>query len=786
MSFYVKRAAVLGAGVMGAQIAAHLVNAGVETILFELPAEGKDPNANVNKALKQLTKLQPSPLSVPEVAGQIIPANYQTDLEKLAECDLVIEAIAERMDWKKDLYGKVGPHIGDRAIFASNTSGLSINELAATLPGNLRPRFCGVHFFNPPRYMRLVEIIPGEQSDPNMLDALESFLTTYVGKGVIRAKDTPNFIANRIGVFSMLATMHHAQAMGIPFDVVDALTGPAIGRPKSATFRTADVVGLDTLAHVVNGSAAALQDDPWIDYLKIPDWLQALIDKGALGQKTRAGVYRKEGKQILVLDLDKQDYRPSEGKAADEVAEILKMRDPAKKFAALKASDHPQAQFLWAIHRDVFHYAAYLLEQIADNARDLDLAIRWGFGWSMGPFEVWQAAGWKQVADWMAEDIAAGKTMASAALPDWVSQIDGVHRPDGSYAPADGSYRGKSDLPVYQRQLFPEAVITQGRQDKGETVWESDEVRLWTLDGEIGILSIKTKMHAIGREVLDGIMQAVAIAEEKHQALVVWNPDEPFSAGANLSQVVQGIEQGEWEMLDNMVAQFQAATGSLQKARVPVVGAPRGLALGGGCEFLMHCDQVVAGLESYIGLVEVGVGLIPAGGGCKEFATRAAALAPDGDPFPFIRRWFETVAMGKVAKSAGEAKAMGYLRDDAIVVMHPDEQLHVALETARAMAARGYRPALPRKVKVAGRQGISTLKMMLVNMQEGGFISEYDYQLGCAVAEALCGGDVETGTEVDETWLLQVEWRLFTQLMRQEKTQARIGHMLKTGKPLRN
>ncbi len=396
--FIVRKAAVLGAGVMGAQIAAHLVNANVETLLFELPAEQGDPNANVIKAVENLKKQEPAPLSTPAKAACIQPENYHQNLELLKDCDIVIEAIAERMDLKSGLYQQVAPHLGEHTIFASNTSGLSMNQLARALPENLRHRFCGIHFFNPPRYMHLVELIACNESDAAMLDRLEEFLVTYLGKGVMRAKDTPNFIANRVGVFSVLAVMHHAREFGLAFDVVDALTGPLIGRPKSATFRTADVVGLDIPRTVINTMRDMLPGDPWHKYYAVPGWLQALVDKGALGQKSKRGVYQKVGKEIRVLDVGRQEYVRAAGEADKDIKELLKRKNPAEKLAELRAHPHPQAQFLWAIFRDLFHYCAVHLGEIADNARDLDFAMRWGFGWSQGPLETWQAAGWSKIS----------------------------------------------------------------------------------------------------------------------------------------------------------------------------------------------------------------------------------------------------------------------------------------------------------------------------------------------------------------------------------------------------
>ncbi|HEX7558585.1 MAG TPA: 3-hydroxyacyl-CoA dehydrogenase family protein, partial [Usitatibacter sp.] len=466
---------------MGAQIAAHLANANVKPILFDLPAkEGKDKSAIANKAIEALTKLNPSPLATASAVKQIAAANYDEHLHLLKDCDLVIEAISERMDWKKSLFEKVAPHIGPNAIFASNTSGLSITELSKSLPAALRKRFCGIHFFNPPRYMRLVEIIPTAETDPAILDRLETFLTTTLGKGVIRAKDTPNFVANRVGVFSMLATMHHTVQFKLGFDEVDALTGPAIGRGKSATYRTADVVGLDTMAHVVKTLGDTLPSDPWAAYYKAPEWLAQLVEKGALGSKTKAGIYTKKGKDILVLDLAKKDYRPAAGAIADEVQAILKDKNPGEQLAKLRASAHPQAQFLWAIFRDVFHYVAVHLAEIAHSARDVDFAVRWGFGWSRGPFELWQAAGWQRVAKMLEEDIAAGKTMAKAPLPKWVNDgRSGVHSAEGSYSAETGRMVARSSLPVYERQLFPETVLGEKQADRGTTVFEDEGVRMW-------------------------------------------------------------------------------------------------------------------------------------------------------------------------------------------------------------------------------------------------------------------------------------------------------------------
>ena len=784
----IRKAAVLGAGVMGAQIAAHLVNANVDTVLFDLAAKDGDPNGIVLKAIDNLKKLSPAPFADKSRAGAIVPANYDQNLDLLKGCDLIIEAIAERLDWKRDLYAKVAPFVNRNAVLASNTSGLSINALADVLSVDLHERFCGVHFFNPPRYMHLVELIPCAKTSPDVLAGLEAFLTTTLGKGVVIARDTPNFIGNRVGVFSMLATMHHTDQFKLGFDVVDALTGPAIGHPKSATYRTADVVGLDTMGHVIKTMDDTLAADPWHSYFKSPAVIQALIAKGALGQKTGAGFFRKVGKDILVLDPSKVDYVAQTGKVSDETGAVLKLKSPAEKFAKLRASADPQAQFLWSIHRDFFHYAAFHLADIAASARDVDFAMRWGYGWQLGPFETWQAAGWAQIAQWINEDIAAGKTMSTAPLPAWAADParTGVHNADGSYSPGENKYLPRSTQPVYQRQVFPQTVLGS-KVDKGTSVFETEDARLWHGGDEIAVLSFKTKMHTISAGVIDAVHRAVDEAERGFKGLVIWQDSEPFSAGADLSGAMAVLQAGKIDDFDAFVDRFQQTSMRIKFSLVPVVAAVRGLALGGGCEFQMHCARTVAALESYIGLVEAGVGLLPAGGGLKEFAIRAAQNAVGGDVFTQLKSCFETVAMAKVSASALEAKDLGLLRPNDVVVFHADELLYVARNEANALAESAYRPPLPnRQIVVAGDVGTATLKASLVNMLEGRFISPHDLEIASRIADTLCGGQIERGSTVDELWLLDLERKHFVALAQMPKTQERIAFTLKTGKPLRN
>ncbi|MGE5523691.1 MAG: 3-hydroxyacyl-CoA dehydrogenase/enoyl-CoA hydratase family protein [Rhodospirillaceae bacterium] len=820
----VRRAAVLGAGVMGAQIAAHLVNAGIPAILFELPATEGDRSANAVRAIEGLHKLEPTPLATAEVANYIRPANYDEHLSELADCDLVIEAISERLDLKLELYARVSPHLSPTAAFVTNTSGLPIDRLAQGLPDALRSRFCGVHFFNPPRYMHLVELIPGAATDPELLDALETLLVTALGKGVVRAKDTPNFIGNRVGLFSLLTVMHHAARFGLGFDTVDALTGPLIGRPRSATFRTADVVGLDTFAHVVKTMRDGLPGDPWHAYYAVPPWMQRLIDAGALGQKTRRGIYQKIGKDIHVLDLETGEYRPAQGVVDAGVAALLKESDVETRFAQLRRSEHVQARFLWSVYRDMFHYCACHLAEIADTARDVDFVLRWGFAWERGPFETWQAAGWQPTVRAMQEELAAGKGMTDAPLPSWATdpQRSAVHTAQGSYSPQSGRYKPRSSLPVYRRQPFPETLLGVPRQF-GETIFETPSVRCWHTGDDVAIVSFKTRMHTIDDGVLDGVLQAIDVAEQRYAGLVIWQTEPPFSAGANLKRrsgegsaskpsagaallkrlrrtaaplvlkaahrlgVADQLMAGKLQDIEDLVARFQETTQALRYSMIPVVAAVDGLAIGGGCEFVMHADRTVASLESYIGLVEVGLGLVPAGGGCKEFALRAAREAHGGDLMPALQRSFRTVANGEPSRSAQHARALGYLTPADRIVMNRHEVLHVARSEARALAEAGYRPPLPPdRIPVAGRTAIATFKAYIVNLFEGGRISEHDMLVGEKLAIAMCGGDVDAGSLVDEQWLLDLERVQFMELIATEKTQARIEHMLKTGKPLRN
>ena len=784
----IKKVAVLGAGVMGAQIAAHFANAGIQALLFDLPAQGTLKSAVAIQAIAALRKLKPPPLALAADENLLQACNYDDDLDLLTACQLVIEAIAERLDWKHQLYEKISPFLNPDCIIASNTSGISIKKLALGFQTAQRSHFVGVHFFNPPRYMQLVELIPHDTTAPDILDQLESFLVGHLGKGVVRARDTANFIGNRIGIFAMMVTLHHAQRLKLNFETVDALTGTKIGRPKSATFRTADVVGLDTMLHVLRGAMENLADDPWADVYHIPDWLQALVDAGKLGQKTRCGVYKKEKDEILVYVPETQTYRKRYDKIPSKVEKILAKRHDPERLTKLRALNDPCAEFLWCIHRDVFHYAAFCLQDIAETTRDIDFAVRWGFGWKMGVFETWQAAGWRTIAASIREDIAAGKTLTTVPLPDWVDKIDHAFVDNKAWSAEHNIYIPRSSLPVYQRQRCLEPL--QGDSPcHGTTIFETDATRCWHAGNDIVVISFKTKMHTIGDPVIADLNRAIDETEAHFKGLVIWQEDAPFSAGADLKAfmpvVLKDILPGI-HPLDELLQRFQNICCRMRHSDIPVVAGVQGLALGGGCELLMQCDRVVATLESYIGLVEVGVGLIPAGSGCMELARRASIKANGGDVFPYLKDVFETVAMGKVAGSAKQAREMGFLRETDVIVMNSREVLYAALAQVEALHAAHYRPEPSRLIQAGGRAAAANFKAAMVNMHAGQFISDYDLKIGQYVAAALCGGDIDTGMKVDEAWFLKQERLGFGTLVKNPKTHARVMHTLNTGKPLRN
>ena len=809
------KVALLGSGTMGSQIAAHCANAGLDTLLYGLGSDSSDPDS-ARSAINRLQKLKPAPFAISDWRDYLQPANYE-QLQLLGDCDLVIEAVSEDLAVKQDLYKKITPHLKEDCILASNTSGIQIEKLADGLEPNLRFRFCGIHFFNPPRYMELLELIPSSHTSSAVIYDLEAFATSRLGKHIVVAKDTPGFIANRLGLFALMSTLHHAAKMDLNFDLVDELTGRLIGHPKSATFRTIDLVGIDILKNVCTNLYNELTDDPWRFIFQFPDYLETLIANNRLGQKSGAGIYQKQDDgSIYVLDKHTQDYVPRQRQLDDDIKEIKEAaaENDRLDFQALAASDNKQAQFLYAIHRDLFHYAAHHANTVAHSLRDIDVALRWGFGWQQGIFEHWQRIGWQTVCQLIQHDIVHKKTLCDAPLASWTANANCrmIYFDGKVWSPERNAYITASDHPIYRKQLF--ALSFCGEAQPGKTIFENESLRLWHDDDDIAVVGFKTKMHTLNYQAITGLAEAIKIAEQDYQGLIVWQQQAPFCAGANLLEVLLAAKVGKFTKtsmlsqaktlflqlakpelpsigdlppIDTVIEELQNTFMYLRNSRIPTVAAVQGLALGGGCELLLHCDHVVAALESYIGLVEIGVGLLPAGGGCKEMAYRAYRESIDGDIYSRLQAYYRNIATAKVSTSAIEARQMGYLRPSDTVVMNAYELLYVAKHYVRAIAAGGYCPPRPaQSLKTAGSATAANFKGYVANLHCGNYISDYDRYLADTVAEVLCVAQLPANQTVTAKWFLKNERRAFLSLLDENKTQARIEHMLKHNKALRN
>ncbi|MFI4954848.1 MAG: 3-hydroxyacyl-CoA dehydrogenase/enoyl-CoA hydratase family protein [Gammaproteobacteria bacterium] len=780
--FHIRKVAVLGSGVMGAQIAAHMVNAGVPALLFDLPATSNNLNQIAENGIQTLLKLSPPPLTVPDNVNYLQPCNYAEDLNRLSECDLVIEAISENIDIKLALYEQVAPYISAPTVFVTNTSGLSINRLSQALPENLRSRFFGVHFFNPPRYMTLVELIPSVESDLQLVEQVETFLVCTLGKGVVYSQDTPNFVANRIGIFSMLMTLHFAEKYNLGLDVVDALTGPLIGRPKSATLRTADVVGLDTFLHAVDTMTTGLPNDPWHSYFKLPEWMLELIKNGALGQKTRKGVYLKKEDGIYVYDCTTHNYRPATGDVSEEIKQIFSQANFTDALGSLRNSKDPQAQFLWSCFREVFHYSAYHLQSIASTSHDLDCAMRWGFGWKQGPFEIWQQAGWHSITEWIKHDIRGNQASTQASLPDWVENIQGVYAASGAYAPETRTYMPRRPVPVYERQIFPE-LMPEELPITTFTLFENEGVHLWHTGDEIAVLSFKTKLGSIDNFVLDGILTSLQLAEGLGRGLILWNNSSQFSVGANLRNILQAAQENRIKEIEQLLENFQKCTAALKYSPIPTVAAVRGFVLGGGCESMLYCDRVVAALESTIGLVETGVGLVPAGGGCALMVQRAWEILPD-NPYPLLEKYYLQITDAYRPINAVQAYHSGYLRSVDKITFNPYELLFLAKEQIENCLLMNYRAPMPtpnNKI-FAGDYKQALYQAWQTKHPDG---SKHSAWVAHELAH-IFGNPIPENMRDIETEIFRRERETFITLVQTKETQDRIDYMLRNGKPLNN
>lgn len=780
MQRQVRKVAVLGSGVMGSAIAAHFANAGIPALVLDIvPPEGggSDRSAVARAAVAALAKSRPSPVFSPSRLARIEVGNFEDDMARLAEADWVIEAVREDMAIKKSLLPKAAAHLSASAIFSTNTSGLSVNEMAGALPDAVRPRFLGTHFFNPPRYMRLLELVPTEHTDPAILSWVDDFGAERLGKGVVVAKDTPNFIANRIGVHCILSTFRVMEEMGLTVEEVDALTGPTLGRPKTATFRLADLVGLDTLLYTARTVREALPDDESRAVFEPPAFFKKMVERGALGRKSGAGFYRKEGKKILTLDPGSGAYRDPETPELPGLKEAAAAPRAIDRIRGTLALEGRAGEAAWKLLAPTLSYAAMRLGEIADDAETVDRALKLGFNWELGPFEIWDGLGVPATA----ERLSAG----GFPLPAWIDELA---------KSGEGRLYRQQDEGVHSPTATPGSWVIVDKDEKElrfaartgtREVRANPSARLVDLgDGILG-LEFRSKMNALDADSMAMMHQAVDEAEARWEGLVVANDAANFCAGANLMLVVGAAREGQWDKIEQMIRTFQDANDRLERSAVPVVVAPHGMALGGGCEIVLAGNAVRASAESYVGLVEVGAGLIPGGGGCMRLYRRL--VAEDHDVYVSLRRTFEAIGMAKVSTSAEEARDLGFLGRQDTWTMNRDHLTHDAKQVALGMARAGYVPPLADPaIPVAGRGGLAMLESGLVNMIEGRFISEHDRTVGRALAGILAGGDVAGPTTASESHLLDLERETFLRLCGEEKSQERMIALLKTGKPLRN
>lgn len=792
----INRVAVLGAGVMGATIAAHLANAGLRVLLLDMaPQEMNDAEKAAGLAigdptvrnriaaagLEGLKKMKPPPFFLPAYADYIEVGNFDDTMGELRHCDWVVEVVTENMAIKKRLFSeKVVPNLKQGAIVSSNTSGLSINEMAECLPERIRKNMLVTHFFNPPRYMRLLEIVPCVHTDPAVTAFMADFIARRLGKGVVLGKDTPNFIANRIGVYSLCNCMRTMVDMGMTVEEADLVSGPATARPRSATFRTCDLVGIDTLLHVAGNSYDLLVNDERRDIFRVPEFVKEMVAKGLLGNKSGQGFYKKvkgaNGQDSFHYDYTTGDYAPSRRPDFASTDAARSIDDPARRLRSMVDSDDRGGRFAWINLRDTILYAFSLIPEIAENIVNIDNAMKWGFNWELGPFEMLDAIGVACFVERAARD--------GVRIPDRLRSVERFYTfrdgRDWYYSIIDGAYRevprraGHISLPLLR--------------NNNRVVAQNSGASLMDLDDGVFCLEFHTKMNAIDDDVLSMIHTALKRTGEEGLGLVIANEGSLFSAGANLSRFVTAISDGAFDAISATVDRFQAAMMAVKYSGIPVVAAPHGMALGGGCEICLHADAMVPHAETCMGLVEIGVGLLPAGGGTKEMAIRAMTLADDhsADVSPFILKNFMNIAMAKMSSSASELFQMGFMRHGDALTMDIDKRIHDAKLKVISMAAN-YRPGRPLSgLKAPGRSVAATIKSMLWNMRMGGYISEYDQFLAGTIADVITGGDVPAGMPITEEYLLELEHEAFLRLCGEEKTLERIRHMLKKGKPLRN
>lgn len=787
----IQKAAVIGSGTMGSGIAAHLANAGVPCVLLDLVPDGVDAKAPASErsrlaleAIQRQSKVKPAGLFSPSRAHLIEAGNLEDDLEKLRDCDWIIEAVTERIEIKQDLYAKIAPFRREDAIVSSNTSGISLSILTEKVDASFAEHFLITHFFNPPRYLYLLELVPGPKTLDEVYDTIARFAGETLGKGVVRCKDTPNFIGNRIGVYSMANCAHLTEEMGLSFEEVDAITGRLMGRPKTASFSLQDLVGIDISCFVMENVVKLLPDDESKDVFRPPEIFKKLVDAGRLGRKSGAGFYKKEGKEILVLDRDSFEYRSQKKVEFESIAEARQEKEVGPRIKKLLEGSDSAAEFAWKHLAGTLAYSARRIPEIADDIVAVDRAIRWGFNWDLGPFEIWDAIGVRSSVERMKKD--------GIDVPDWVTSM--LESGRESFYGHDGERFTHFEISTGKEAPVPErdgVLLLSDVRAASKPVLTSPGASLWDIGDGVLCVEYHSKMNTISSDTLNLIVESVDVVEKgDYRGLVIGNQGPHFSAGANIQMLVEAALEGNFGAIDEMIRAFHRTAMRIRYSTRPVVVATQGLSLGGGCEIPLAAHRIQASAETYMGLVELGVGLIPAGGGTRELACRAHESVPENleaDIFPYIKRAFQTVAMGTVSSCAPEARDLGFLKETDGISMNRDRALADARRVVTHLSECGFR-APPRRdaVRVVGSPGFAELKILIHQYREGGHISPYDAHLATQLAYVLCGGEVDDDARVSEEYLLDLEREVFIELCKQPKTHERIGHTLKTGKPLRN
>ncbi|MBE9179575.1 enoyl-CoA hydratase/isomerase family protein [Oculatella sp. LEGE 06141] len=776
-----RTAAVLGAGVMGTQIAAHLANAGLTVHLLDLPARSGNKNGLVEASFKKALKMSPPIFFTEKIARRVILGNFDEHFDRLAHVDWVIEAIVENLEIKQQLMQQLAEVIREDAIVSTNTSGLPIHAIAQGQPDSFRKRFLGTHFFNPPRYLKLLELIPTPDTDPGVVERMRWFGAIHLGKGVVIAKDTPNFIGNRIGMYATMLGLRAWTEQGYTIEEIDTLTGTLAGRPKSATFRTADLVGLDTLMYVAKNLYPAIPEDDGREMFRVPDVLGKLVATGTLGAKTGQGFYKKQKGQILSLNPETLDYEPAKPMNLGDIEAIGKFPDLRDRLHALYHDSGRAGAFFRQTTLDLLNYSARRLPEIADSPADIDRAMRWGFGWDLGPFELWDALGFGRVLD----DMKA----AGVAVPVWIEamQQNGATHFYLSDRHVYQPNRGYASVAVSDQEIN----LAELKADPHRTLWQNSEAALLDLGDGVVLYEFRSKGNTLSLNVVDGLVEVLDMLDtQDFKGLVIGNGSAHFSGGANLAEMGAMAQSGNFEGLADLIVTFQSLLQRIRYASKPIVAAIQGRALGGGCELVMACPQVVAAAETYIGLVEVGVGLIPGAGGIMRMVARVAERAANETPSqvqPLLQSAFETIAMAKVSSSAHEAQTIGFLPCTTRILMNGDRRLAVAKAEVLHLDRVGYTPPPEQTaIMVLGRPARAVLENVANVFQQGGFASEYDRYLAGKLAYVMTGGELTAPALVHEDYLLQLERETFLPLLSQPKTQERIIHMLKTKKPLRN